>query len=261
MVPLLESSHALATAGEPLGAILDDPAHRAHVARRGDSRRSSSAIHSARRRDRRQPGGILEAQSPPPGPATPGGCAGLFPWLRGLGEPGGRAHPPGPPRPAPGRFSGDLKVTEQGETRAFHFGDPGLASRYLERTVGAGPVVRFEARTGAGTGPTAGEPDLPALADASRACFAAWPRPRAPSVVPGGDAAGRDRRPQHRSCPAGRGAPGAGQPAPSPGSSPEPDAALAPAWFGAGAGLQPSLPATRPRGPHRPRRRASSFRT
>ena len=38
-------------------------------------------------------------------------------------------------------FTGRMKLTEQGETRAFHFGNPYLAERYLEQSLGAVPGV------------------------------------------------------------------------------------------------------------------------
>ena len=174
VVPLLESGHALATAGELVGAVLDDPAYRAHVARRGDLQEvllgySDSAKEAGIVASRV---GILEAQL-----AAAEACAARGVRLRLFHGRGGSVSRGGGPthraiRALPrAAFSGEVKVTEQGETRAFHFGDPGLASRYLERTVGAALVVRWEARTGAGTGPTAGEPHLLALAAASRRAF------------------------------------------------------------------------------------------
>ena len=43
-------------------------------------------------------------------------------------------------------FSGDTKITEQGEVRSFHFASPDLAARYLEQTIGAALYTRYEAR-------------------------------------------------------------------------------------------------------------------
>ena len=50
----------------------------------------------------------------------------------------------------PDAFSGDLKLTEQGEVRSFHFSSPDVAERYLEQTVGAALLTRLDARTGGG---------------------------------------------------------------------------------------------------------------
>jgi phosphoenolpyruvate carboxylase len=64
-----------------------------------------------------------------------------------------------------------MKITEQGETRAFHFGNPDLAVRYLEQSLGAALITRTTARSGQLQRPKDEADLLPQLADTSARAY------------------------------------------------------------------------------------------
>lgn len=162
IVPLLETPDALARGSEILGALLEDPDYRAHLRRRGDVQELLVGYS-----DSMKQGGILasrvrvlEAQR-----AVAEVCEAHGVKLRVFHGRGGSVSRGGGPtfraiRAMPrDAFSGDMKITEQGEVRAFHFANPDLAIRYLEQTVGAALFVRHDARTGGGADlPSPGKP-------------------------------------------------------------------------------------------------------
>lgn len=152
VVPLLETREGLGRAGAFLRSLYADPRYAAHLADR-DGRQELLVGYS----DSMKQAGILtsrvevlEAQlAACEASAEAGIVLRVFHGRGGsVSRGGGPTHRAirALPRAA---FSGDVKITEQGETRAFHFGDPDLAVRYLERTLGAALVVRWEGRTGA----------------------------------------------------------------------------------------------------------------
>lgn len=155
VVPLLESRAALEGGGDLVAALLDDEAYRAHVAQRGDVQEvlvgysdsmKEAGLLASRVKVRAAQQEIAEVCR------RRDVCLRLFHGRGGSVSRGG-----GPtyrairalPRDA---FTGRMKLTEQGETRAFHFGNPHLAERYLEQTLGAAWIARCEAR---GSAPTA----------------------------------------------------------------------------------------------------------
>lgn len=148
VAPLLETPEALASAGAMLEGLLSDPDYRRHVERRlgtqellvgySDSMKMSGMLASRVL--------IRDAQC-----AAASVCARHGVTLRVFHGRGGSVSRGGGPtyraiRSLPrDAFSGKMKITEQGETRAFHFAHPDLAVRYLEQTVGAAIVARYEA--------------------------------------------------------------------------------------------------------------------
>ncbi len=174
LVPLLETPEALARAEPILETLLSDPAYRAHLERRGNVQELLVGYS-----DSMKSGGILssrvkirDAQC-----AAAAVCARHGVALRVFhGRGGSVSRGGGPtyraisalPRDA---FSGDMKITEQGETRSFHFANPDLATRYLEQTLGAALVARYEARHGKATRPTNEGPLLARLAETSQAAY------------------------------------------------------------------------------------------
>ena len=162
IVPLLETPDALARGADVIGALFADADYRAHLRRRGDVQELLVGYS-----DSMKQGGILasrvrvlEAQR-----AVAEVCREHGVKLRVFHGRGGSVSRGGGPtfraiRAMPrDAFSGDMKITEQGEVRAFHFANPDLAIRYMEQTVGAALFVRHEARTGAGADlPSPGKP-------------------------------------------------------------------------------------------------------
>lgn len=174
VVPLLETREALLLARPLLKRLLGDPRYRRHVARRGevqellvgysDSMRVAGILASRV--------GVLEAQQ-----ATAEVCAEHGVRLRVFHGRGGSVSRGGGPtyralRALPPEvFSGDAKITEQGEVRAFHFSNPNLAERYLEQTLGAAFAVRHEARAGAAIQSGAERAELSSLAEESHRAY------------------------------------------------------------------------------------------
>ncbi len=140
VVPLFESSDALATAGDILDALLGDPVYRRHVETRGD-RQEVMLGYS----DSNKESGFLaaawmlhQAQAALVGSARRHGVElTLFHGRGGAigrgGGPANRAIVGG----APGSVDGRLKLTEQGEVISANYGDPAIARRHLEQLTGA----------------------------------------------------------------------------------------------------------------------------
>jgi phosphoenolpyruvate carboxylase len=140
VVPLFESSDALASAGEILDAVLQDEAYRRHVGSRGDrqevmlgysdSNKESGFLAAAWMLHQAQ-AALVEAARAHDVELTlfhgRGGAIG-----RG-GGPANRAIVGG----APGSVDGRLKLTEQGEVIFANYGDPAIAKRHLEQLTGA----------------------------------------------------------------------------------------------------------------------------
>jgi phosphoenolpyruvate carboxylase len=174
IVPLLETRDALDRAGPLLEVLLADDAYRAQLRRRGDVQELligySDSMKDAGILASRV--AVLDAQV-----AAARACEAAGIRLRVFHGRGGTiSRGGGPthrairalPRPA---FSGDVKITEQGETRSYHFGDPDLALRYLGRALGAALVVRWEARQDRGWRPSDETPLLRRLADESHRAY------------------------------------------------------------------------------------------
>jgi len=140
VVPLFESSEALADAGEILGALLDDPAYRAGIAARGD-RQEVMLGYS----DSNKESGLVaaawmlhRAQSALAGAARARRVELTLFHGRGgaLGRGGGPTNRAILGQ-APGSVDGRLKLTEQGEVIAANYADPTIALRHLEQMTGA----------------------------------------------------------------------------------------------------------------------------
>jgi len=140
IVPLFETSDALADAGPILGALLDDPAYRAALAARGD-RQEVMLGYS----DSNKESGFLAAawmlhQAQSALAATARVRAVELTLFHGRGGALGRGG--GPTNrailgQAPGSVDGRLKLTEQGEVVAANYANPTIARRHLEQMTGA----------------------------------------------------------------------------------------------------------------------------
>ncbi len=140
VVPLFESSEALADAGGILGALLDDPGYRSGLAARGD-RQEVMLGYS----DSNKESGLVaaawmlhEAQSSLSAAARARGVELTLFHGRGgaLGRGGGPTNRAILGQ-APGSVDGRLKLTEQGEVIAANYADPTIALRHLEQMTGA----------------------------------------------------------------------------------------------------------------------------
>ena len=149
VVPLLETRSALANAERLLSGLFTEETYREHVRARGD-RQELLVGYSDSMKEAGILGSrvaVLEAQR-----IATEVCDAHGVRLRVFHGRGGSVSRGGGPtyraiRALPRAvFSGDTKVTEQGEVRSFHFSNPDLAVRYLEQTLGAALVVRYEAR-------------------------------------------------------------------------------------------------------------------
>jgi phosphoenolpyruvate carboxylase len=140
VVPLFETSEALAGAGSILDAILREPGYRVHLATRGD-RQEVMLGYS----DSNKESGFLAAAWMLHGAQdalaevarSHGVELTLFHGRGGaIGRGGGPAN-----RAilgsAPGSVDGRLKLTEQGEVIAANYADPAIARRHLEQLTGA----------------------------------------------------------------------------------------------------------------------------
>jgi phosphoenolpyruvate carboxylase len=140
VVPLFESSDALASAGDILGAVLDDPSYRRHLAGRGDrqevmlgysdSNKESGFLAAAWMLHQAQAALVAAARERDVELTLFHGRGGAI--GRG-GGPANRAILGG----APGSVDGRLKLTEQGEVIAANYSDPAIARRHLEQLTGA----------------------------------------------------------------------------------------------------------------------------
>jgi phosphoenolpyruvate carboxylase len=140
VVPLFETSEALAGAGSILDAILREPGYRVHLATRGD-RQEVMLGYS----DSNKESGFLAAAWMLHGAqdalAEVARSHGVeFTLFHGRGGAIGRGGGPANRAilgSAPGSVDGRLKLTEQGEVIAANYADPAIARRHLEQLTGA----------------------------------------------------------------------------------------------------------------------------
>ncbi|MGZ9277402.1 MAG: phosphoenolpyruvate carboxylase, partial [Candidatus Limnocylindrales bacterium] len=140
VVPLFESSAALAAAGPILDTLLIDTAYRDHLRGRGDrqeimlgysdSNKESGFLAAAWMLHRAQEALVAVARARNVELTLFHGRGGAI--GRG-GGPANRAILGG----APGSVDGRLKLTEQGEVIAANYADPAIARRHLEQLTGA----------------------------------------------------------------------------------------------------------------------------
>jgi phosphoenolpyruvate carboxylase len=178
VVPLFESSDALAAAGEILDALLSDTLYRRHVGSRGD-RQEVMLGYS----DSNKESGFLaaawmlhQAQAALVDAARAHGVElTLFHGRGGAigrgGGPANRAIIGG----APGSVDGRLKLTEQGEVIAANYGDPAIARRHLEQLTGAVLIASTpEHDSAAAAAAEAGGRLMTELSDAARSAYRAF---------------------------------------------------------------------------------------
>lgn len=151
VVPLFESRAALAALPETLENLLQNARYRQHLQQRGlkqevllgysDSMKEAGIMAS--RID------LLEAQLAATRVCKRHGVDLRFFHGRGgsVSRGGGPTHRAIRALPA-SAFSGEMRITEQGETRSFHFGHPELATRYLEQMLGAALCKCITAKAG-----------------------------------------------------------------------------------------------------------------
>jgi len=177
VVPLFESSDALARAGPILDELLRDPAYRAHLATRGDrqevmlgysdSNKESGFLAAAWMLHRAQEALVAVARDRGVELTLFHGRGGAI--GRG-GGPANRAILGG----APGSVDGRLKLTEQGEVIAANYADPAIARRHLEQLTGAALIASTpEHDAAAAEALREGGPLLAELADTARAAYRA----------------------------------------------------------------------------------------
>jgi phosphoenolpyruvate carboxylase len=140
VIPLFESSAALADAGPILASLLEDPGYRAGIASRGDHQEVMLGYS-----DSNKESGLLaaawmlhRAQSAMIAVAMERGVELTI--FHGRGGAIGRGG--GPTNRAimglaPGSVDGRLKLTEQGEVIAANYSNPTIARRHLEQATGA----------------------------------------------------------------------------------------------------------------------------
>jgi phosphoenolpyruvate carboxylase len=177
VVPLFESSDALAAAGPILDALLADPDYRLHLATRGDrqevmlgysdSNKESGFLAAAWMLHRAQEALVEVARKRGVELTLFHGRGGAI--GRG-GGPANRAILGG----APGSVDGRLKLTEQGEVIAANYSDPAIARRHLEQLTGAALIASTpEHDAAAARALVEGAPLLAELADTARAAYRA----------------------------------------------------------------------------------------
>ena len=177
VVPLFESSDALAAAGPILDELLRDPAYRAHLATRGDrqevmlgysdSNKESGFLAAAWMLHRAQEALVAVAREHGIELTLFHGRGGAI--GRG-GGPANRAILGG----APGSVDGRLKLTEQGEVIAANYADPAIARRHLEQLTGAALIASTpEHDAAAAEALREGAPMLAELADTARVAYRA----------------------------------------------------------------------------------------
>ncbi len=149
IVPLFETREALISASHITSKLLKHSDYRTHLSKRGeiqellvgysDSMKEAGILTSRL--------GVIDAQR-----AATQVCQREGIKLRVFHGRGGSVSRGGGPtyraiRALPPEvFSGDMKITEQGEVRSFHFANPELAARYLEQTLCAALATRYHAR-------------------------------------------------------------------------------------------------------------------
>ncbi len=171
IVPLLETPEDLARARPLLTDLFADPIYRDHLRARGDVQELLVGYS-----DSMKSGGVLasrvqvvEAQRDAADVCREHGVT-----LRVFHGRGGSVSRGGGPtyraiRALPrDAFSGRIKITEQGEMRAYNFADPALAERYLEQTGGAALIARVEARERPSIEPPEDRALLARMADVSQ---------------------------------------------------------------------------------------------
>jgi phosphoenolpyruvate carboxylase len=177
VIPLFESSAALANAGPILAGLLDDPGYRAGIASRGDHQEVMLGYS-----DSNKESGLLaaawmlhRAQSAMIAVATERNVELTI--FHGRGGAIGRGG--GPTNRAimglaPGSVDGRLKLTEQGEVIAANYSNPTIARRHLEQVSGA-VLLASTPEHGAllDRALAVGSPILDELADTSRAAYRA----------------------------------------------------------------------------------------
>ena len=177
VVPLFESSDALAGAGGILDELLRDGPYREHLAARGDrqevmlgysdSNKESGFLAAAWMLHRAQEALVTVARQHGVELTLFHGRGGAI--GRG-GGPANRAILGG----APGSVDGRLKLTEQGEVIAANYADPAIARRHLEQLTGAALIASTpEHDATAAEALRDGGPLLAELADTARAAYRA----------------------------------------------------------------------------------------
>ncbi len=175
VVPLFESSDALATAGPILDALLADDAYRAHVRARGDrqevmlgysdSNKESGFLAAAWMLHVAQVALVEVA-------ARHGVELTIFHGRGGAIGRGGGPTNRAILGSAPGAVDGRLKLTEQGEVIAANYADPAIARRHLEQMTGAVLVASTPEHDEAAAGALrAGSPMLDELSVTARAAY------------------------------------------------------------------------------------------
>ena len=177
VVPLFESSEALADAGPILDALLGDPGYREHLDARGgrqevmlgysDSNKESGFLAAAWMLHEAQ-AALVDAAARHDVELT------LFHGRGGaIGRGGGPANR-AIMGSAPGAVDGRLKLTEQGEVIAANYTDPAIARRHLEQLTGAVLLASTpEHDRRAASARQEGGPVLAELAAAARAAYRA----------------------------------------------------------------------------------------
>jgi phosphoenolpyruvate carboxylase len=176
IVPLLETPDDLARAGQLLDALFANDRYARHLDQRGRTQELLVGYS-----DSMKQGGMLASRVRVAAAqrAAAAVCRRHDVGLRVFhGRGGSVSRGGGPthrailalPRDA---FSGEARITEQGEMRAHNFANPDLAVRYLEQSVGAAMQVRWE---GASDPPHAATDadTLARLADTSQAAYRAF---------------------------------------------------------------------------------------
>nr|MBA2299844.1 phosphoenolpyruvate carboxylase [Chloroflexota bacterium] len=178
VVPLFESSDALAASGPILDELLCDPAYRRHLSTRGDrqevmlgysdSNKESGFLAAAWMLHRAQESLVAVARERGVELTLFHGRGGAI--GRG-GGPANRAILGG----APGSVDGRLKLTEQGEVIAANYADPAIARRHLEQLTGAALIASTpEHDAAAARALREGGPLMAELADTARAAYRAF---------------------------------------------------------------------------------------
>ena len=176
VVPLLETPDDLSRARKLLDDLLNDTRYRQHLEKRGNVQELLVGYS-----DSMKVGGILasrvrviEAQR-----EAAAACDKHGVTLRVFhGRGGSVSRGGGPTHRAIGAlpreaFSGQMKITEQGEMRAYNFANPDLAVRYLEQTLGAAITARYEARNARPPAPPDEGRTLDRLAELSQTAYQA----------------------------------------------------------------------------------------
>ncbi len=177
VVPLLESSEALAGATTLLDALLADEAYRAHLRDRGDVQEvmlgySDSSKESGFLAANWQ---LYEAQEALVAAARRHGITLTLFHGRGgaIGRGGGPANRAILAQ-APGSVDGRLKFTEQGEVIAAHFADVTIGERHLEQVTAAALLASSRVRAGETTeAAAAGRATMTELTAISRTTYRA----------------------------------------------------------------------------------------